>query len=57
MVLIAAYIGMVLVEHEGSTARVGAATLYLAALGFTVVAVAMMITVLTLHLLGQTIRF
>ena len=57
MVLIAAYIGMVLVEHEGARRELVRPRYIWLRWGFTVVAVAMMITVLTLHLLGQTIRF
>jgi hypothetical protein len=57
IVLIAAYIGMVLVEHEAGRRELVPPRYLWLRWGFTVVAVAMMVTVLTLHLLGQTIRF
>ncbi len=57
IVLIAAYIGMVLVEHEAGRRELVPPRYLWLRWGFTVVAVAMMVTVLTLHLLGQTIKF
>jgi uncharacterized protein DUF3429 len=57
MVLIAAYIGMVLVEHHGARRELVPPRYIWLRWGFTVVAVAMMITVLTLDLLGQTTKF
>ena len=56
ILLIAAYIGTVLVEQEaGRRGRLPPRYLW-PRWGFTVIAVAMMTTVLTLHLLGQTIN-
>jgi len=57
MVLIAAYIGMVLVEHHGGKLALVPPRYLWLRWGFTVVAVAMMITVLTLHVLRQTLNF
>jgi Protein of unknown function (DUF3429) len=57
IVLIAAYIGMVLVEHRAASPEVVPPRYLWLRWGFTIVAVAMMVTVLTLHLLGQTINF
>jgi hypothetical protein len=57
IVLIAAYVGMVLVEHRAARRGLVPPRYLWLRWGFTVVAIAMMITVLTLHLLGQTIRF
>jgi hypothetical protein len=55
IVLIAAYLGTVAVEHRASAhAMVTARYLWLR-WGFTVIAVAIMVTVLTLHLFGQTV--
>jgi Protein of unknown function (DUF3429) len=55
IVLVAAYIGAVAVEHRAAGhAMVPSHYLWLR-WGFTVIAVAVMVTVLTLHLLGQTI--
>jgi uncharacterized protein DUF3429 len=56
IVLTAAYIGMVLVEHEAKRRELLPPRYLLLRWGFTIVAVAMMVTVLTLHLLGQTIQ-
>ena len=57
LVLIAAYIGMVLVEHQAGRRDLLPPRYLWLRWGFTVIAVAMMITVLTLRLLGQTIKF
>jgi hypothetical protein len=57
IVLIAAYIGMVLVEHEAARRELLPPRYLWLRWSFTVVAVAMMVTVLTLHLLGQKISF
>ena len=57
IVLIAAYIGAVLAEQKaGRRSMLPPRYLWLR-WGYTVVAVAMMVTVLTLRLLGQTISF
>jgi len=55
ILLIAAYIGIVLVEHEASRRELLPSRYLWLRWSFTVIAVAMMITVLTLHLLGQTV--
>jgi hypothetical protein len=55
IVLIAAYIGMVLVEHQAARRDLLPPRYLWLRWVVTVVAVAMMVTVLTLHLLGQTI--
>ena len=55
VVLIAAYIGAVLLEQEAARRDLLPPRYLWLRWGFTVVAVAMMITVLTLRLLGQTI--
>jgi hypothetical protein len=57
IVLIAAYIGAVLVEHEADRRSLMPLHYLWLRWGFTVVAVAMMVTVLTLRLLGQTLIF
>ena len=57
IVLIAAYIGAVLVEQEAGRRGLLPPRYLWLRWGFTVVAVAMMVTVLTLRLLGQTISF
>ncbi len=57
VVLIAAYIGAVLVEQQAERRDLLPPRYLLARWGFTLVAVAMMITVLTLRLLGQTVIF
>ena len=57
IVLIAAYIGAVLVEQEAAKRDLLPPRYLWLRWGFTLVAVAMMITVLTLRLLGQTISF
>jgi hypothetical protein len=57
VVLIAAYIGVVLVEHEAARRELLPPRYLWLRWTVTVVAVAMMITVLTLRLLGQTIVF
>jgi Protein of unknown function (DUF3429) len=56
VVLIAAHIGTVLVEHRAAVPDLVAPRYLWLRWGFTIVAVAMMVTVLTLHLLGQTIK-
>jgi hypothetical protein len=55
MVLIGAYIGALLIEQEGARRGLVATHYLWLRWGFTIVAVAMLITVLTLRLLGQTI--
>jgi hypothetical protein len=55
LVLIAAYIGMVLVEHKAAARGLLPPRYLWLRWIVTVVAVAMMVTVLTLHMLGQTI--
>jgi amino acid transporter len=57
VVLIAAYIGMVLAEHEAARRELLPPRYLWLRWSLTIVAVAMMITVLTLRLLGQTIVF
>jgi hypothetical protein len=57
VVLIAAYIGAVLVEQEAGRRNLLPPRYLWLRWAFTLVAVAMMISVLTLRLLGQTIRF
>ena len=57
IVLIAAYIGTALMEHEASRRELLPPRYLWLRWIVTVVAVAMMITVLTLRLLGQTIVF
>jgi hypothetical protein len=57
IVLVAAYIGTVLIENEASRRNLLPPRYLLLRWTITIVAVAMMITVLTLHLLGQTIKF
>jgi hypothetical protein len=57
VVLIAAYIGAVLVEQQAQRRDLLPPRYLLVRWGFTLVAVAMMITVLTLRLLGQTVIF
>ena len=57
IVLIAAYIGAVLVEQQAGRRQLLPAGYLWLRWAFTVVAVAMMVTVLTLRLLGQTIVF
>ena len=57
IVLIAAYIGAVLVEQQAARRNLLPAGYLWLRWAFTVVAVAMMVTVLTLRLLGQTIAF
>ncbi len=57
IVLIAAYIGAVLVEQEAARRGLLPPRYLWLRWGFTLVAVAMMVTVLTLRLLGQTISF
>ena len=57
LVLIAAHIGMVLVEQQAARRELLPPHYLLLRWGFTVVAIAMMVTVLTLRLLGQTIKF
>jgi hypothetical protein len=56
IVLIAAYIGTVLVEHRAAKRNLLPPRYLWLRWSFTVVAVAMMVTVLTLRLLGQTIK-
>jgi hypothetical protein len=55
--LIVAYIGAVLVEREAAKRDLLPPRYLWLRWGFTLVAVAMMITVLTLRLLGETIAF
>ena len=57
LVLIAAYIGTVLVEQEAGRRDLLPPRYLWLRWGFTLIAVAMMVTVLTLHLLGQTVSF
>jgi hypothetical protein len=57
VVLIAAYIGAVLIEQEAARRDLLPSRYLWLRWGFTLVAEAMMITVLTLRLLGQTVRF
>jgi hypothetical protein len=57
IVLVAAYIGTVVVEHRAAGRGMVPARYLWLRWGFTVIAVAVMVTVLTLHLLGQTVIF
>ena len=57
LVLIAAYIGAVLVEQQAERRDLLPPRYLLVRWGFTLVAVAMMVTVLTLRLLGQSVIF
>jgi hypothetical protein len=57
IVLIAAYIGAVLLEQEAAKRDLLPPRYLWLRWGFTLVAVAMMITVLTLRLLGRPIAF
>jgi hypothetical protein len=57
IVLIAAYIGTVLMEHQAAARALIPPRYLWLRWSFTVIAVAMMVTVLTLRLLGQTISF
>jgi len=57
VLLIAAYIGTVLVEQQAERRDLLPPRYLLVRWGFTLVAVAMMITVLTLRLLGQSVIF
>ena len=57
VLLIIAYIAAVLAEHEAARRNLLPARYLWVRWGFTVVAVAMMVTVLTLRLIGLTIRF
>ena len=57
VVLIAAYIGAVLVEQEAAKRGLMPPHYLWLRWGFTIIAVAMLVTVLTVHLLGQTIAF
>ena len=57
LVLIAAYIATVLVEQEAAKRELVPPRYLWLRWGFTLIAVAMMITVLTLRLLGRTIDF
>ncbi len=57
ILLIAAYIGAVLAEREAAKRELLPPRYLWLRWGFTLVAVAMMVTVLTLRLLGQTIVF
>jgi hypothetical protein len=56
LLLIAAYIGMILLEHEAGRRELVPPRYLWLRWAFTVTAVAMMVTVLTLRLLGQTIN-
>ncbi len=55
ILLIAAYIGMILVEHQAAQRELLPSRYLWLRWSITVIAVAMMITVLGLHSLGQTI--
>ena len=55
--LIAAFIGAMLAEQEASRRALLPPRYLWVRWGFTLVAVAMLVTVLTLRLLDQTIRF
>jgi hypothetical protein len=57
IVLVGAYIGAVLVEQEAGRRELLPPRYLWLRWAFTLVAIAMMVTVLTLRLLGQTIRF
>jgi hypothetical protein len=57
IVLIAAYIGTVLVEHRAARRELVPPRYLWLRWSFTIVAVAMMVTVLTTHLLGPAILF
>jgi hypothetical protein len=57
VVLIAAYIGAVLVEQEAAKRGLMPPHYLWLRWAFTIIAAAMLVTVLTLHLLGQTIAF
>ncbi len=57
LVLIAAYIGAILLEQQAGRRNLLPPRYLWLRWAFTVVAVAMMVTVLTLRLLGQTISF
>lgn len=57
LVLIIAYVGAMLVEHQAGRRELLPPRYLWLRWGFTLVSVAMMISVLTLRLLGQTIRF
>jgi hypothetical protein len=56
IVLVAAYLGTVLVEHRAAGRGLLPPHYPWLRWGFTVIAVAMMVTVLTLRLLGQTVN-
>jgi hypothetical protein len=55
ILLIVGYIGTVLVEHEAGRRDLLPPRYLWVRWGFTLVAVAMLVTVVTLHLLGQTV--
>jgi hypothetical protein len=57
ILLIAVYIGTVLIEREAAKRELLPPRYLWLRWGFTLVAVAMMVTVLTMRLLGQTIAF
>jgi hypothetical protein len=57
VILIAAYIGAVLVEQEAAKRGLMPPHYLWLRWGFTIIAAAMLVTVLTLHLLGQTVVF
>lgn len=57
IVLVAAYVGAILVEHRAGPYDAMPPRYLWLRWGFTVLATAMLVTVLTLHLLGQTIEF
>jgi Protein of unknown function (DUF3429) len=55
--LIAAYIGALVVEHQAARRALLPSRYLLLRWAFTIIAVAMMVTVLTVRLLGMTINF
>ena len=57
VLLIIAYIATVLAEHEAARRNLLPPRYLMVRWGFTAVAVAMLVTVLTLRLAGLTIRF
>ena len=57
LLLIAGYIGSVVVEHRGGQSDILPLNYVWLRWGFTIVAVAMLTTVLTLHLLRHTIAY
>jgi hypothetical protein len=57
IMLIAAYVGMIVVEHQAGRRSLMPHRYLWLRWGSAVVAIAMLVTVLTLHLLAQTINF